>query len=186
LPKAVKKLPKMILQSTYVRIKSKRELKSYAGVDLSTYKILHSCLEKQELEKQAILANRPTRKRAYGAGSPQHLASIDDKLLFILHYYKSYPTMDVMATKYEMSRSSVWNYVHALSGQLHQLLVDLGHMPLREMPSIEDFKAFLEANKVHQLIIDVTERTIERPQDKVANRAQFSGKKKDIRLKIPL
>ena len=72
----------------------------------------------------------------------------------------------------------------ALSGQLHQLLVDLGHMPLREMPSIEDFKAFLEANKVHQLIIDVTERTIERPQDKVANRAQFSGKKNDIRLKI--
>lgn len=176
----------MILQSAYVKIKSIRELKSYAGVDLPTYKVLYACIEKLESEKQTTLANRPRRKRAYGAGCPNRLSSIDDKLLFILHYYKSYPTMDVMATKYEMSRSSVWNYVHSLSAQLHHILVDLGHMPLREMPSIEDFKAFLEANKVHQLIIDVTERTIERPQDKVANRAQYSGKKNDIRLKIPL
>jgi hypothetical protein len=111
--------------------------------------------------------------------------TVDDKLLFILHYYKSYPTMDVLATKYEMSRSSVWNYVHALSAHLHQILVDLGVMPLREIPSIEAFKAYLEAHKVHQLIIDVTERTIERPKDKVANRAQFSGKKNGIPLKIP-
>jgi hypothetical protein len=175
----------MILQSTYVAINSKRQLKSYAGVDLETYRILHDCLAKTESDKQSQLSNRPNRQRQYGAGCKERLMTIDDKLLFILHYYKSYPTMDLMAIEYKMSRSSVWNYIHALSAKLYAILVKLGVMPLREMPSIEEFKAFLEANKVHQLIIDVTERTIERPSDKVANRAQYSGKKNDIRLRIP-
>ena len=175
----------MILQSTYVRIKSKRQLKSYAGVDIETYSILYGCLEKTEANKQSLLSNRPNRQREYGAGCKERLGTIDDKLLFILHYYKSYPTMDLMAIEYSMSRSSVWNYVHALSAKLYPILVELGVMPLREMPSIEEFKAFLEAHKTHQLIIDVTERTIERPSNKVANRAQYSGKKNGIPLKIP-
>lgn len=176
----------MILQSTYVRIKSKRQLKSYAGVDIETYRILFTCLEKTEADKQSVLSSRANRQRQYGAGCKERLPTLDDKLLFILHYYKSYPTMDLLAIEYKMSRSSVWNYVHALSAKLYFILVELGVMPLREMPSIEEFKSFLEAHKTHQLIIDVTERTIERPSNKVANRAQYSGKKNDIRLKIPL
>jgi AAA15 family ATPase/GTPase len=175
----------MILQSTYVTIKSKRQLKSYAGVDIETYRILYARLEKTESDKRSQLSNRANRRRQYGAGCKERLSTIDDKLLFILHYFKSYPTMDLMAIEYKMSRSSVWNYVHALSAKLYPILVELGVMPLREMPSIEAFKALLEANKVHQLIIDVTERTIERPSDKVANRAQYSGKKKGIQLRIP-
>jgi hypothetical protein len=175
----------MILQSNFVTINSKRQLKSYAGVDIETYRILYARLEKAEANKQSILSNRPNRQRQYGAGCKERLISLDDKLLFILHYYKSYPTMDIMAIDYKMSRSSVWNYVHALSAKLYPILVELGVMPLREMPSIEAFKAFLEAHKTHQLIIDVTERTIERPSDKVANRAQYSGKKNDIPLKTP-
>lgn len=176
----------MLLQSTYVVIKSKRQLSSYAGVDTETYRILYSHLEKIEADKQSVLSSRTNRQRQYGAGCKERLATLDDKLLFILHYYKSYPTMDLLAIKYKMSRSSVWNYVHALSAKLHLILVELEVMPLREMPSIEEFKAFLEAHKTHQLIIDVTERTIERPSDKVANRAQYSGKKNDIPLKTPL
>ena len=175
----------MILQSTYITVKSKRQLKSYAGVDLETYKILHKSLESTEDEKQKALSSRPDRLRQYGGGGKEALLTIDDKLLFILHYYKTYPTMDVMATQYEISRSSVWNYVHALSAKLHKILVELGVMPMRELPKVEAFKAYLEANKIHQLIIDVTERTIERPSKKVENRAQYSGKKKDTLLKTP-
>jgi predicted DNA-binding protein YlxM (UPF0122 family) len=150
-----------------------------------TYKTLHSELELIENERLSTLGNRDNRLRKSGGGSKQSLVSIDDKLLFILHYYKSYPTMDVMATKYDISRATVWNYVHALSAKLHTILVKLEVMPMREMPTIEAFKAYLEANKVHQLIIDATERTIERPKNKMENRAQYSGKKNDIRLKIP-
>jgi Helix-turn-helix of DDE superfamily endonuclease len=133
----------MILQSNFVTINSKRQLKSYAGVDIETYRILYARLEKAEANKQSILSNRPNRQRQYGAGCKERLISLDDKLLFILHYYKSYPTMDIMAIDYKMSRSSVWNYVHALSAKLYPILVELGVMPLREMPSIEAFKALL-------------------------------------------
>jgi hypothetical protein len=175
----------MLIESTHIKISSKRSLKSYAGVDLLTYNTLHSELELIENERLSTLGNRDNRLRKSGGGSKQSLVSIDDKLLFILHYYKSYPTMDVMATKYAISRATVWNYVHALSAKLHTILVKLEVMPMREMPTIEAFKAYLEANKVHQLIIDATERTIERPKNKMENRAQYSGKKNDIRLRIP-
>jgi hypothetical protein len=175
----------MLITSTFLTIKSKRHLKSYAGVDLATYQVLHESFLLLEQAKQEKLKNRPNRKRQYGGGDKARLLTVDDKLLFILHYYKTYPTMDNLSTFYKMSRSSAWNYVHGLSGQLHQILVDFNVMPLREMPSVEEFKAFLEANKVHQLIIDVTERNIERPKDKTKNRAQYSGKKNDTPLKIP-
>jgi Helix-turn-helix of DDE superfamily endonuclease len=174
----------MILESTHVVIPSKRSLKSYAGVDIETYNVLYKELEIIELERHTTLINKPNRLRQYGGGGKECLLTIDDKLLFILNYFKTYPTMDVMSVKYNISRSSVWNYVHSLSAKLHNILVKLEVMPMREMPSIDEFKAYLEAHKIHQLIIDVTERTIERPSKKIENRAQYSGKKKDIPSKI--
>jgi hypothetical protein len=176
----------MLIESTHIKISSKRLLKSYAGVDLETYKTLYTELELIENERFILLSQRKNRLRKTGGGNKQALMSTDDKLLFILNYYKSYPTMDVMAVKYNISRATVWNYVHGLSAKLHTILVKLEVMPMREMPTIEAFKAYLEANKVHQLIIDATERTIERPKNKIENQAQYSGKKKDIPLKIPL
>ena len=102
----------MLLQSTYVNVKSKRQLKSYAGVDLEMYKVLYKSLQSIKADKQNRLSSRPDRLRQYSGGDKKALLTIDDKLLFILHYYKTYPTMDVMATQYEISRSSIWNYVH--------------------------------------------------------------------------
>ena len=69
----------MLLQSTYITVKSKRQLKSYAGVDLETYKILHKSLESTEDEKQKALSSRPDRLRQYGGGSKEALLTIDDK-----------------------------------------------------------------------------------------------------------
>ena len=42
------------------------------------------------------------------------------------------------------------------------------------------YKALLAAHTINQLIIDATERRIERPKDKEANTAQYSGKKNTI------
>ncbi len=119
------------------------QLKSYAGVDIETYHLLSACLEKTEANKQSLLSNRIDCQRQYGGGCKERLTTIDDKLLFILHYYKSYPTMDFIAIEYKMSCSSVWNYEHALSAKLYSILVELGVMSLPEMHSIEEFKAFL-------------------------------------------
>jgi hypothetical protein len=90
----------MILKSTHIVIPSKRSLKSYAGVDIETYKILYKELEIIELERHTTLMNKPNRLRQYGSGGKECLLTIDDKLLFILNYFKTYPTMDVMSVKY--------------------------------------------------------------------------------------
>jgi len=171
----------MLIENTHIRITGKRALKSYAGVDWETYKKLLAEFQLIDDERIESLSNRAGRVRRFGGGGKQSLPKAEDKLLFILHYYKAYPTMDVMATKYNISRAGVWNCVHGLSRQLHGALHKLGVMPMREMPDIEGFKAYLETNKVHGIIIDATERTVERPSKKADNRAHYSGKKKDIR-----
>jgi len=40
---------------------------------------------------------KKTRKRRFGGGRKARLASIEDKLLFILVYFKIYPLQEVMA-----------------------------------------------------------------------------------------
>lgn len=174
----------MFIKSTHITLGSKRSLQSYAGVNLATYQKIHQEFATMEQERLIELSKRPDRLRKAGGGKKSALPTIADKVLFILHYYKTYPTMDVMAVHYEISPACVCNHVHALSAILHQVLVKLAVMPMRELPNPQEFKAYLEANKIHQLIIDATERNIERPKDKKANKAQYSGKKKDIQLKI--
>jgi len=170
----------MLLDTTYVKLRDERELKAFTGVDFEIYNILRTELGKVLAAKREELANRADRKRSYGGGGKSRLANVGDMLLFILHYYKAYPTMDVMASRFTMCRSSAFNHVHSLSKVLYQILVNLEVMPLREMPSIEEFKALLAAHTINQLIIDATERRIERPKDKEANTAQYSGKKNTI------
>lgn len=43
------------------------------------------------------------RKRALGGGRPGHLRRVEDKLLFILVYFKIYPLQEVQATLFGMS-----------------------------------------------------------------------------------
>ena len=38
---------------------------------------------------------KKSRKRAYGAGRKANLRSIEDKLIFILFYFRVYPTQEV-------------------------------------------------------------------------------------------
>lgn len=175
-----------IIKTNYIELDNERSLKSYAGIGSKTYDLLIKEFELSEKERMSVLSGRANRKRKSGGGNKSFLSTAADQLLFILNYYKTYPTMDVLATHYGISRASVWNQVHKLSAVLHAVLVKLQVMPMRELPGVEEFKAYLETLDCRRLIIDVTERTIEHPKDKVADKAQYSGKKKDIPSKIRL
>ena len=175
-----------IIKTSHIELDDERSLKSYVGIDYKTYYVLLKEFELSEKARMSNLADRAGRKRKAGGGGKSFLLTAADKLLFILHYYKTYPTMDVLATHYGVSRASIWNHVHNLSAVLHRILVKLKVMPLRELPSVEEFKAYIEALNMPQLIIDVTERPIERPKDKAENKAQYSGKKNGTPSKIRL
>jgi len=119
-----------------------------------------------------------SRKRKPGAGQKGKLPEMADKLYFILSYYKTYPTFDVLGARFGLARSKANEWVQRLSPILHQTLKEMGHLPERAFESVEAFKAAL--GDLDQILIDVTERPHHRPKDNEDQQALYSGKKNAI------
>ena len=104
---------------------------------------------------------------------------LSDKLQFVLYYYKTYPTFDVLGTQFNLARSKAHTNLYQLSPILQETLVRLGMMPAREFKTVEEMMHALKG--IDQIIIDATERTYRRPQDAEQQEAHYSGKKNDTR-----
>jgi hypothetical protein len=98
-----------------------------------------------------------------------------EKLQFVLYYYKTYPTFDVLGTQFAMARSRAHANLHKLSPILYDTLVHLELMPYRELATPEALKAALSGGD--RLLIDATERAYHRSQDEAKQREHDSGKK---------
>jgi hypothetical protein len=69
------------------------------------------------------------RQRGYGGGRKARLVTYEDKLLFILVYFKTYPLQEVLAFHFDMSQSQACQWIHILSEVLRLALGELGHLP---------------------------------------------------------
>ena len=127
--------------------------------------------EQQRYEK-ALAEGK--RHRKLGGGRNSKLTTPHIKLCFILYYLKLYPTFDVLAEKFDLSRSNAHNWVHSLTPLVAKTLSNLGYMPARKFNSIEDFKAACEG--LDEILIDVTEREFRRPKDNEVQKEVYSGK----------
>lgn len=125
------------------------------------------------LPKKKTLSGKK-RKRAIGAGRKPMLKAIEDKLLFILVFQKSYPLQELLATTYECSQSVINDWIHRLLPILKTALTQMEMMPVRDGHKL----ASQEKIENTELIIDGTERRRQRPKDKEQQKAHYSGKKK--------
>jgi len=64
-----------------------------------------------------------TRRRKPGGGTKGTLPTMAEKLLFVLYYYKTSPTFDVLGTQFEIVRSKAHENLHKLSPILYDTLV---------------------------------------------------------------
>ncbi len=128
----------------------------------------------QKRYEEGVQAGKRSRKP--GAGIKGKLPTLSDKLLFVLYYYKTYPTFDVLGAQFGMVRSKANENLHKLSPILYDTLVQLDLMPYRELKTPESLREALSG--VDQLIIDATERSYRRSQDETTQREHYSGKKK--------
>lgn len=116
------------------------------------------------------------RQRAVGGGRKARLLKTQEKLFFILFYFKCYPTFDLAGLIFDLHRSQAHEWMHRLQPILEQTLGEKMVLPERKLDSIE---AFLQRfPDVKRVMIDGTERPITRPQDREAQQANYSGKKK--------
>lgn len=164
---------------TVLDVRDDRYMRSLTGLSISQFEALLETFSAvyQELRQQAYETARAagTRQRQPGGGAKGKLPTLADKLLFVLYYYKVYPTFDVLGTQFKMARSKAHTNLYKLSAVLYATLVRLEMLPYREFKTLEDLKAALQG--VEQIIIDATERAYRRPQDDVTQREHYSGKK---------
>ena len=166
-----------------IPVRDERHMKALTGLSqaqfddlLSAFSDIYGATQRRH-DEEGVASG--TRRRKPGGGTTGTLPTITEKLLFVLSYYKTYPTFDVLGTQFDMARSKANEHLHKLSPILYDTLVYLEMMPYREFSTPDDFKAALHG--IDQLIIDATERAYRRSQDEAKQREHYSGKKKSIR-----
>lgn len=125
-------------------------------------------------------ARATNRQRKRGGGRSSALKGIEDKLLFILFYFKIYPLQEVQGYLFGMGQSQAWDWIHRLTPILNRALGYEKQLPARKAQDIEQV---LKMCPTLEFIIDGTERPIRRPKDKARQKENYSGKKKRHTLK---
>jgi len=103
------------------------------------------------------------------------MKSAEDKLLFILFYFKIYPLQEVQAYIFGMSQPMACKWIQSLTPCLDKALGYKVELPDRKVSNLEDI---LKEAPGLEFIIDGTERPIQRPKDPQSQKRNYSGKKK--------
>jgi len=160
-------------------IRDDRQMKALTGLSHAQFDSLLPVFQdmyqtaRQHTYTQGVASG--TRRRKPGGGAKGKLPTMAEKLQFVLYYYKTYPTFDVLGQQFAMARSKANAHLHKLSPILYDTLVHLALMPYREFAPPEELKAALHG--VDRLLIDATERAYHRSTDDAKQRAHDSGKK---------
>lgn len=126
--------------------------------------------------RESLRQTPKPRQRAFGGGRKARLDSIESKLIYILVYCKCYPTFDLAGVLFGFDRSPAHDWTHRLMPVLETALGYEMVLPERQVNSVE---AFIERfPDVKRVMIDGTERPIQRPQDPERQKANYSGKQK--------
>ncbi len=124
--------------------------------------------------RAAKTAAGKARVRRPGAGPKGCLASAQQKLFFILLYYKAYPTQDVMGLLFGITQGQVSDWGGRLTAVVGQLIPL--HRPVRQARDLAQLLA--EQPELREVIIDGTERRLPRPQHRGKQKRFYSGRKK--------
>lgn len=116
------------------------------------------------------------RRRQRGGGRRGALVTIEQKLLFILVYQKTYPLQVVMGELFGMSQSGANQWIHLLLPVVRNALNAIGVMPERDGHQFA--RTERHTNEPREYIIDGTERRRQRPKNPEKQALFYSGKKK--------
>jgi hypothetical protein len=116
------------------------------------------------------------RQRALGGGRKARLRNPQDKLFYILFYFKSYPTFDLAGLLFDIDRAQAHHWMHRLQPIVEGALGQKLALPERKLTSLEAFTERFPG--VERVMIDGTERPIQRPQDPEQQALNYSGKKR--------
>lgn len=115
------------------------------------------------------------RSRQAGGGRTATLVRLEDKLLFILVYFKIYPLQVVQGTLFGLSQSRANEWIQRLTPILQQTLAKEKLLPERDPLKLEEV---LSTYDWLEFTLDGTERRRQRPVESSQQKEFYSGKKK--------
>jgi hypothetical protein len=133
--------------------------------------LLHFVAEYEAAHPPTVTATGQPRRRKVGGGRRSRLATLADKLLFILVYQKTYGLQTAHGLQFTYSQSRTNELIHDWMPLLQRALQRGGYAPRREGQT-------LAAVTPRAWQIDGTERRRQRPQAPEKQRETYSGKKK--------
>lgn len=125
-------------------------------------------------------AEGASRQRQPGGGRRGQLSDPRLKLVFILFYFRVYPTQDVLGLFFGLSQPQVCAWVHRLTPLLQAALGRELHLPTRQPARLHQVLARCPDLA---FILDGTERPVRRPQAEPAQRQHYSGRRKTHTVK---
>lgn len=156
------------------RVRDDRQLRALTGLKTEQFIMLLPVFTSLLIEEQKEKYQNKDRKS--GSGRKGELKKPEDKLLFILNYMKCYSTYDHLGFSFNISKSSACEYVHKLFPILIETLAHFNVLPKTNFATPEEMQAAF--GDVESLIIDATERAIQRSKDYDTQKNHFSGKTK--------
>ncbi len=152
--------------------KSPSLFRTFTGLEVSEFDSLFKKVEPRydEFEEKRLL--RPDRKKEVGEGGRHFKLELQDRLLMLLVYYRSYITLALTQFPFDLDLSNVWRdirYLESIMGEsipppkkLHGQVKRLGTIEVeRYFPG---FKAF----------VDATEQEIPRPKNATKRKTHYS------------
>lgn len=154
-------------------LKNDRLMRALTGMNLAAFDQL---LPSFSQAYQTTYPISPDRQRTPGAGRKANLQEMEDRLFFVLFYFKCYPTFDLAGILFDFDRSQAHRWLHRLQPVLEAALDEEMMLPKRQLRSVAEFiECFPEVDRV---ILDGVEGPIQRPQAPARQARTFTGKKK--------
>jgi len=116
------------------------------------------------------------RQRQAGGGRKGALDCMEQKLLLVLVYQKTYPVQELLGEVFDLSQARANYWVHRLLPVLRDALADLDVLPERDPHQFARHEQ--RQQEALDFIVDGTERRRQRPKDPEQQALHYSGKKK--------
>lgn len=128
--------------------------------------------------------NYRNNRRGFVIYKNSPLATVEDRLFFILVYLKNNPLQEYHAACFDMDQKHCNSFIRVLYRILEHCLYDADVMPVEHQKEFGViFKTLSERGEAVVLLHDGTEREIPRPLDPDLQQENYSGKKKKHTLK---
>ena len=125
-----------------------RQLRSLIGLGRAEFEKLlsefTSCLKEDQHKNRNGKPKKKHRQRKIGGGRKSALGSPEIQLLFILFYLKNYPTYDVLAFTFNISRGGAFESVQRLLPILKQTQKNLKVLPRRTTDDPQELLQVIE------------------------------------------